>query len=53
MHSFTQVTTGLQWWQLLGVMIWLIGFYFEVVGDRQLEQFKKNKQNKGKLLIDD
>lgn len=33
-------------------MIWLIGFYFEVVGDRQLEQFKKNKQNKGKLLID-
>ena len=52
MHSFTQVTTGLQWWQLLGVMIWLIGFYFEVVGDRQLEQFKKNKQNKGKLLTD-
>lgn len=35
---------------ILGVLIWIIGFYFESVGDYQLAQFKKNPQNKGKIL---
>lgn len=35
---------------ILGVLIWIIGFYFESVGDYQLAQFKKNSQNKGKVL---
>lgn len=35
---------------ITGVIIWLIGFYFESVGDYQLEQFKKDKSNKGKIL---
>ncbi len=34
----------------LGICIWLIGFYFEVVGDWQLEAFKKGVGNKGKIL---
>lgn len=35
---------------LIGVVIWMIGFYFEVIGDYQLEQFKKDSKNKGKIL---
>lgn len=33
-----------------GLAIWLIGFFFEVVGDWQLKQFIKNPDNKGKML---
>jgi len=33
-----------------GLFIWLIGFYFEAVGDYQKSQFKKNPENKGKIL---
>ena len=35
---------------ILGLIVWLIGFYFEVVGDWQLAQFIKNPQNKGKIM---
>lgn len=34
----------------LGVLVWIIGFYFEAVGDAQLKAFKANPANKGKLL---
>jgi steroid 5-alpha reductase family enzyme len=34
----------------LGLLIWVIGFYFEVVGDAQLSQFVKDPLNKGKLM---
>jgi steroid 5-alpha reductase family enzyme len=34
----------------LGVVVWLIGFYFESVGDYQLQQFKNNPSNKGKII---
>ena len=34
----------------LGVLIWAIGFFFEVLGDKQLRVFTKNPQNKGKLI---
>ena len=33
-----------------GVLIWLIGFYFETVGDYQLKQFKSKPENKGKII---
>lgn len=36
---------------LVGIVIWLIGFYFEVVGDWQLAKFIKNPANKGKLMM--
>jgi len=35
---------------VLGITIWIIGFYFEVVGDAQLARFIKNPANKGKLM---
>jgi steroid 5-alpha reductase family enzyme len=34
----------------LGVVVWLTGFFFEVVGDYQLSQFKKKESSKGKLM---
>ena len=34
----------------VGLFFWMIGFFFEVVGDYQLAQFKKDKKNKGKIM---
>jgi steroid 5-alpha reductase family enzyme len=34
----------------LGVLVWIIGFAFEVVGDAELAQFIKDPVNKGKLM---
>lgn len=34
----------------LGVLIWLVGFFFEAVGDYQLTKFKSKPANKGKLM---
>jgi steroid 5-alpha reductase family enzyme len=35
---------------IIGVLVWLIGFYFESVGDRELKQFVSNPANKGKIM---
>jgi len=35
---------------VLGILIWLVGFTFEAGGDWQLIRFKNNPANKGKLL---
>ncbi len=34
----------------LGIFVWIIGLIFEAGGDYQLSKFKKNPQNKGKVL---
>lgn len=34
----------------IGLAIWLVGFFFEVIGDWQLKQFLANPKNKGKLM---
>lgn len=34
----------------LGLLIWIIGFFFESVGDYQLEVFKSNPENKEKIM---
>jgi steroid 5-alpha reductase family enzyme len=36
--------------ETMGVLIWLTGFYFESVGDRQMRKFKSNPENKGKII---
>jgi steroid 5-alpha reductase family enzyme len=35
-----------------GIAIWLVGFYFESLGDWQLARFTRNPDNKGQLLRD-
>jgi len=34
----------------LGVFVWLVGFFFEAVGDLQLARFKSNPANKGTVM---
>jgi steroid 5-alpha reductase family enzyme len=36
----------------LGVALWLIGMFFETVGDAQLSRFKKDPDNAGKVMSD-
>lgn len=33
-----------------GIFIWIVGFYFESTGDRQLKEFISNPENKGKVM---
>ncbi len=41
---------GLAILDFVGIAIWIIGYYFEVVGDAQLKEFISNPENKGKLM---
>ncbi|HQF62000.1 MAG TPA: DUF1295 domain-containing protein [Anaerolineaceae bacterium] len=38
------------WLDFLAVLVWLIGFFFEAVGDYQLTRFRANPANKGQVL---
>lgn len=38
------------WLGWLGALVWLVGFFFEAVGDHQLAQFKKDPRNKGQVM---
>lgn len=46
----TATPTSIGILEVVGIILWVIGFFFETVGDIQLERFKKNPLNKGKLL---
>jgi len=37
-------------WDMLGVILFLAGFFFEITGDYQLAEFKKKPENKGKII---
>jgi steroid 5-alpha reductase family enzyme len=37
-------------WDFIGLIVWLIGFFFEAVGDFQLARFRANPANKGQVL---
>ena len=45
-----QVQPVLGWLDALGLLVWLIGFYFEARGDRELKEFLANPANKGKVM---
>lgn len=34
---------------IIGLLVWVIGFFFEVVGDTQLDRFLRSPSNKGRL----
>ncbi len=36
--------------EIIGMLVWIIGFYFESTGDKQLKEFISNPTNKGKLM---
>lgn len=37
-------------WDIAGLVLWIIGFFFESVGDWQLARFKRNPENRGKVM---
>jgi steroid 5-alpha reductase family enzyme len=41
---------SLGWLDFAGILVWIIGFCFEALGDVQLAQFVKNPANKGKIM---
>jgi steroid 5-alpha reductase family enzyme len=46
----SSTTTGLVVTDYIGVGIWVIGFFFEFTGDLQMYLFKRNPENKGKVM---
>lgn len=40
----------LGWLDLLGALVWLLGFVFEALGDWQLLQFKRDRRNRGRIM---
>ena len=44
------IDTDFNYFDLLGVAVWLLGFIFESVGDAQLARFIKDPVNKGNLI---
>ncbi|MCL6571176.1 MAG: DUF1295 domain-containing protein [Bacillus sp. (in: Bacteria)] len=41
---------GLGFLDYIGLATWIVGFFFEVVGDHQLKKFTNKPENKGKLM---
>lgn len=48
--QFSAQPVHLSWLDAVAIFVWLIGFFFEAVGDWQLVQFKAKPANKGKVL---
>lgn len=42
--------TSLTFFDLIGIILFCAGFIFETIGDQQLVSFKKNPENKGKII---
>lgn len=43
---------GVSFYGFIGLLIWVVGFYFETVGDLEMFFFKKDLRNKGEILRD-
>jgi steroid 5-alpha reductase family enzyme len=43
-------TSTISIWMLPGMLLWCIGFYWQVVGDQQLKRFKSKAENKGHFI---
>ncbi len=52
--ALTAITTTtrqeLGWVALVGLIIWAVGFFFELIADVQKSQFKANPENEGKFI---
>ncbi len=49
-YGNTTMQQELYWFNIVGIGIWGIGFFFEAYGDYQLKVFKNNPENKGRLM---
>jgi steroid 5-alpha reductase family enzyme len=46
----SDVRKGIDGWAVIGLLVWLFGFTFEVVADAQKRRFSANPENKGKFI---
>jgi len=46
------INNGFGLLDIIGILVWILGFFFESVGDAELARFIKNPVNKGKLMTD-
>lgn len=50
MHASAFDTGGIGWLSFIGLIVWIVGFCFEAVGDYQLDTFLRKPENKGKIM---
>lgn len=50
MYINHSVSSGFGLLDVIGFLVWIVGFYFESTGDKQLKDFIANPTNKGKLM---
>lgn len=49
--AITSITSkGLSWLAVIGLVIWAVGFIFELLSDAQKSRFKANPENEGKFI---
>lgn len=46
----TRIEPDLGWLAIVGVVVWVVGIFFEWVGDAQLARFKGDPSNQGKVM---
>lgn len=44
------IAEGLDGAAIIGLIVWIVGFLFQTIGDYQLERFKKQKKHKEEIL---
>jgi steroid 5-alpha reductase family enzyme len=44
------VRSGWSWLAFVGIAVWIVGLYFEAVGDAQMGAFRKNPANRGRVM---
>lgn len=49
-NLYNRFDGGVNFYSFIGLLIWVIGFYFETVGDLEMFFFKKNPKNKGRVM---
>jgi len=50
MITLSHPSESLQFLDYVGIALWIVGLGFEAIGDWQLQQFKKDATNKGKVM---
>ena len=51
LHASSFATSNWSVFTIVGILIWLIGFYWQVVGDRQLAAFVAERKSKEAILM--
>ena len=48
--QLSRIPDRMVWLDMLGLLLWLVGFFFEAVGDWQLSRFRSDPQNRGRVM---